>query len=184
MARLLVATVPLTGHVHPMLPLVRTLVERGHHVSWYGASKFATVIEAAGATYVPMLATLDWDDADIEAALPTLRGRRGLGRVKTQLREMFISPMVDQLRDLEGVADELAPDAIIADSAHLGAALLSEKRGLPWAGVGISALMIPSVDTAPFGSALPPSRSAAHRTTNRFLNWLILRVLFSGTNRS
>src|SRR6187402_46614 len=99
MARLLVATVPLTGHVHPMLLLVRALVARGHHVQWYAAKKFARAIQATGAAH-------DWDDAEIEAALPALRGTRGLARVKAQLRAMFIDPAPDQLRDLEALAGE------------------------------------------------------------------------------
>ncbi len=70
MARLLVATVPLTGHVHPMLPLVRALIARGHHVQWYAAKKFARSIQATGATFAPMRAAHDWDDAEVEAALP------------------------------------------------------------------------------------------------------------------
>lgn len=181
MANFLIATVPLTGHVHPMLLVARALIERGHDVRWYAARKFAPAIEALGARFAPMQAATDWDDADIEAALPALRGRRGLGRVKAQLGEMFIRPMVDQLRDLEALVDASPPAAILADSAHLGAAALSEKRNLPWVGLGISALVIPSIDTAPFGSALPPGDHLQPR--NRFLNWLIHRVLFGGVNR-
>ena len=181
MARLLVATVPLTGHVAPMIVLVRALTERGHEVRWYGGAKFAAAIEAAGARFEPMHAAPDWDDSDVEAAIPALRGKRGLGRVKTQLREMFISPMGDQLRDLEAIHEAFSPDAVIADSAHLGASLLAETRLLPWVGLGISALMFPSVDTAPFGSALPPGTNPGR---NRFLNWLIFRCLFGGVNRA
>jgi len=180
MADLLVATVPLTGHVHPMLLVVHELVARGHAVRWYAASKFAPAIAATGATFAAMRVAHDWDDRDVEAALPALRGRRGIARVKAQLREMFIRPMLGQLRDLEALVDERTPDAILADQAHLGAALVAEKRGLPWAGLGISALVVPSVDTAPFGSALPPGAS---RTRNRILNWLILRALFGDVNR-
>jgi UDP:flavonoid glycosyltransferase YjiC (YdhE family) len=180
MADILVASVPLTGHVQPMLLVVRALLERGHTVRWYAARKFAPAIEAAGAELAPMRAAHDWDDADVEAALPALRRRRGIARVKAQLREMFIRPMVDQLRDLEALVDARRPDAILADQAHLGAALLSETRGLAWAGLGISALVIPSVDTAPFGSALPPG---TNRVRNRILNWVILRALFGDVNR-
>ncbi|HWO17729.1 MAG TPA: nucleotide disphospho-sugar-binding domain-containing protein [Kofleriaceae bacterium] len=184
MARLLVATVPLTGHVHPMLLLVRALVARGHHVQWYAAKKFARAIQATGAAFAPMRAAHDWDDAEIEAALPALRGTRGLARVKAQLRAMFIDPAPDQLRDLEALAGEARPDAILADQAHLGAALLAEKHGLPWAGLGISALMAPSIDTAPFGSARRPARAGEPRWIYRLLNWLIFRVLFRGVNRA
>jgi len=181
MARLLVATVPLTGHVQPMLVLVRTLIERGHEVRWYAGSKFAPAIEATRATFEPMRSARDWDDADVEAAIPALRGTRGLARVKMQLREMFIAPMGDQLRDLQAITDAFSPDVVIADSAHLGASLLRETRDLAWAGVGISALVIPSVDTAPFGSALPPGKS---QLRNRLLNWVIFRCLFGTVNRS
>jgi len=180
MSRLLVATVPLTGHVHPMLMVVRALVARGHDVRWYAARKFRPAIEAAGARFAAMQAAPDWDDADVEAALPALRGRRGISRVKAQLRAMFIAPMVDQLRDLEALVDAEPVDAIVADQAHLGAALLAETRGVPWAGLGISALMLPSVDTMPFGPGLPPMG----RRANRLFNWLILRALFGDINRS
>lgn len=184
MARLLVATVPLTGHVHPMLLLVRTLRARGHELTWYAARKFEPAITATGATFAPMRAAPDWDDADVEAALPALRGKRGLARVKAQLREMFIAPMVDQLRDLEELTDRCSPEAVIADSAHLGAALLSEKRGVPWAGLGISALVFPSVDTAPFGPGWRPARGVLGRLVHRLENALVHRIMFGGVTRA
>ncbi|MDX2088891.1 MAG: hypothetical protein SFX73_13625 [Kofleriaceae bacterium] len=181
---MLAATVPLTGHVHPMQLVVRALVEAGHEVMWYGAGKFRPKIEATGATFAPMRAAPDWDDADVEAALPALRGKRGLARVKVQLREMFIAPMGHQLRDLDELAASFAPDVVLADQAHLGAALLAEHRQLPWAGLGISAFVFPSVDTAPFGAARPPAKNDADRKVYRFLNWLINRVLFRAVNRA
>ncbi len=182
--RVIVATVPLTGHVNPMLLVVRALTARGHQIVWYGGKKFAPAIEAAGARFAPMRAAEDWDDADVEKALPALRGKRGLARVRLQLREMFIAPMADQLRDLEELVTAHDPAIILADQAHLGASLVAEKRALPWAGLGISALVIPSVDTAPFGAARPPAKNDVDRTIYRFLSWLINRWLFRAVNRA
>lgn len=184
MARLLVATVPLTGHVRPMQVLVTALVARGHSVHWYAGGKHAAAIEATGASFVPMRSARDWDEAHAETALPLLRGRRGLGRVKAQLRSMFLEPMPDQLRDLEALVDELSPDALLADASCLGALLVAEKRALPSVSLGVSPMMLPSADTAPFGSALSPGRSAGARMRNRFLNWAVLRVLFADINAS
>lgn len=184
MARILVATVPLTGHVQPALLVVRELVARGHSVHWYASSKFAAAIERAGAAHVRMHPSIDWDDTDVEAALPALRGTRGLSRVKAQLEAMFIAPMVQQLRDLEAAATALAPDAVLADQAHLGAALLHETRGIPWAGLGISALVIPSIDTAPFGSAQPPARDEKDRARTRAITWVVQKVMFRKTTQS
>ena len=173
MARLLVATIPLTGHVQPMLPIVSELVARGHEIEWITGVKFAQRVRTAGAAFVAM--SNDWDDAELERAFPALRGVRGLRRIKLQIREMFIEPMRTQLADLEARPQ---PDAVISDSAHLGAGLFAEKHHVPWIELGISALMLPSRDTAPFGSALPPWLGS------RFLNWLILRVLFGSVNRA
>jgi len=35
MARILFATVPVTGRINPLLDLARLLVARGHQVRWY-----------------------------------------------------------------------------------------------------------------------------------------------------
>lgn len=176
MPRLLVATVPLTGHIQPMLPIATELVARGHQLVWTTGAKFAPRVRATGAEHVAM--TCDWDDADLERAFPELRGQRGFARLKLQLRTMFIEPMSRQLADLEALHRAHPADAVLSDSAHLGAGLFAEKHGLPWIELGISALMLPSRDTAPFGSALPPALGS------RFLNWLVFRVLFGSVNRA
>lgn len=184
MARLLVATVPLTGHVVPMRVLVGELVRRGHEVHWYTGAKFADAVAACGAHHVLMRTARDWDDADLEGTIPALRGQRGLARVKTQLRELFIGPMVDQLRDLAELYRALQPELLLADSAHLGAALLAETTGIPWVGLGISALMVPSIDTAPFGSAYPPVPGPAGERRNKIMNHVVFRVMFASINRA
>ena len=163
MAHLLVATVPLAGHVTPMALLVRALVARGHAVTWSCSAEHAAAIEATGAR----CAVYPWREPDLGA-------RTGIARAKRQISELFIAPIPDQLAALEA----LGGDAILADNAHLGAALYAERHGVPWIGLGISALMPPSIDTAPFGSALPPGNPGR----NKFLNWLVFRAMFRGVN--
>lgn len=180
---------PLTGHVQPMAIVVRGLVARGHEVAWYGARKFAGTIAAAGARHLAMTPAIDWDDADVDAALPRLRGTRGLARVRAQLVEMFVAPAAQQLADLErAVADARAAgapfDVVLADQAHLGAALLGERDpALPWAGLGISALVIPSADVAPYGPGWRPARGALGRLRVR-LQRAIVHLMFRGVTRA
>lgn len=161
--KLLVTSVPLAGHVHPMIEVVRALVARGHEVHWIAAKEFGPAITATGAKF----------DASTVAIEPVRGG------VKKQLRGMFIDPAPAQLAEL---ADHRA-DAILADSAHLGAALYAETRKVPWVGLGISALMVPSIDTAPFGSGLPPERVPAP-WLRKFLNWIVFKVAFGDINRA
>ena len=54
MSKFLIGTMPITGHVIPLLPVARKLVERGHEVWWYAGKKFQAKIETTGARYVPM----------------------------------------------------------------------------------------------------------------------------------
>jgi hypothetical protein len=57
MARFLIATIPLIGHISPILPIVQLLIQRGHEAHWYSGRAFQPKIEATGATFIPMLRT-------------------------------------------------------------------------------------------------------------------------------
>ncbi|MBE9182473.1 hypothetical protein IQ268_28390 [Oculatella sp. LEGE 06141] len=52
MARFLIATIPVVGHVSPMLPIAQTLISRGHEVWWYTGALFQERIAAIGARFV------------------------------------------------------------------------------------------------------------------------------------
>jgi UDP:flavonoid glycosyltransferase YjiC (YdhE family) len=62
MARFLIATIPLVGHVNPALPIARQLVERGHEVWWYSGKTLQSKIEATGARFLPIRTGMDFSD--------------------------------------------------------------------------------------------------------------------------
>lgn len=156
--KLLVATVPLAGHVAPMAMVAQVLVARGHELHWSCGPAYRDRIEATGAHFHASA----WTE-------PKPRGW-GLGKVQNQVIDMFVAPMRMQLAELEAIGG----DAILSDNAHLGAMLYAEKRAARWAQLAISALMLPSVDTAPFGSAQPPR----DQRTNKIINWIVYKLLF------
>ena len=53
MAKALFLSLPLHGHTNPTLPLVRELVARGDHVTYFSSSAFHGKVEQAGARYLP-----------------------------------------------------------------------------------------------------------------------------------
>lgn len=178
MARFLMATVPVTGHVNPGLPIARALVQRGHEVRWYGGKKFRQKIEATGARFVPMRAGHDFDDADLNGAFPGRAERSGVAQLKFDLKHLFTDAAPLQVEDLEATLREYPADVLINDTAFMGAPLLSERNGMPYGTFGISVLTIPSRDTAPFGLGLPPSSSGPGRMRNGMLGWTVNNVLF------
>lgn len=60
MARFLIGTVPLVGHVSPVLPIARELVNRGHEVCWYTGRAFQAKVESTGARFAPITSGLDY----------------------------------------------------------------------------------------------------------------------------
>lgn len=103
---------------------------------------------------------------------------KGLAQLKYDLKHLFTDPLPDQVLDLEEALEEFHADSLVCDTAFLGGPALSERTGLAFATYGVSALTIPSRDTAPFGTALPPSRSLLGRGRNALLNWSIDHIVF------
>jgi UDP:flavonoid glycosyltransferase YjiC (YdhE family) len=174
MARFLICTMPMAGHVNPGLPIARALVRRGHDVWWYTGRHFRAVIEATGAHYVPMQATADTDLEDYFPSLPKLSGAAALN---WGIKRAFIDPIPGQVADLRRILAEFPADVLVSDQVFAGAETLHEWGGPPWAMLGVSALTLSSRDIAPANTALPPNASLLGRLRNRALNALLHRVV-------
>ena len=149
MARFLFASMPSAGHTNPLRPIARALTGAGHTVDWYCAEPFRTAIEATGATFTPAPPGL----GDLPAGR---EGLTGLDGIRFDLKHLFLDPVPQQVDDLTRLLTRLRPDALIADMGLVGASAVHELTGIDWISVGISPLPLPSRDTAPFGTALPP----------------------------
>ena len=55
MANILMINLPYAGHTNPTLPLAKSLVKKGHLVSYINAEEFRSEIEAAGAAFIPYI---------------------------------------------------------------------------------------------------------------------------------
>lgn len=180
MARFLIGTMPLVGHVNPAFPIARKLIEKGHEVQWYTGQMFQTKIEATGATYLSMTQASDYSDPEVIKQL--LGGERekltGLTQLKFDLKHVFIDATIGQLADLTEILKTFQPDVILADSFFFGASFLSEKTGIPWAQLGTTIFTRQSCDTAPAGLGWQPDRSWFGRLHNRSLNAIFQHLVF------
>jgi UDP:flavonoid glycosyltransferase YjiC (YdhE family) len=85
----------------------------------------------------------------------------------------------DQIADLRRHVANVQPDLLVVEpSVAAAATALHQECGLPWATFGIGALMMQSVDAAPFGLGLKPLGGPLGRLRNRALNRLVDRTLF------
>jgi MGT family glycosyltransferase len=173
MARFLIGTIPLVGHINPALPIARQLVKRGHEVWWYTGKNFQSKVEATGAHFVPIRTGLDfYDPKNIPQNL------KGLAHLKYAFKHSFADSAVGQVKDLTDILREFPADVLLSDVCFLGASWVHEKGGPPWAAFGITALSVISNDTAPFGLGMLPDASRFGRLRNRCLNWVFHQGLF------
>lgn len=180
MARFLIGTIPVVGHVSPGVEIARALIERGHEVWWYTGKAFQQTIEATGARFVPITTGLDYSfPQNVPQEWTDQRNAlRGPAQLKFDLKHYFIDAAVGQAKDLTAMLNDFAADVLVVDCFFLGASWIYEQGGPPWAEFGISALGFSSQDTAPFGLGLKPNASPWGRWRNQSLNWLVQHVLF------
>ena len=180
MASIILATVPVHGHVSAYLPIAQHLVGRGDRVRFLTGARFAATVGDTGATHVPLPEEADFDDRmDLNQAFPERAGLRGTASIAFDVENIFVKPGRGQYDALvETLAVEPA-DVVVADPTFIGAAHLLGRPAAhrPRVLVGCHLpLPLESRDTAPYGMGLTPAR-ALNRARNRALYALSHRLL-------
>ena len=180
--RFLLVTTPVTGHVSPVLPVARKLVERGHELLWYTSARFRAKIEAVGARFVGFQTAQDIDYHRMNELFPERAKLKGISLGIWELKNL-IDVSVEQYGDIPGILRGFQADIILADSFALSALLTAETSGLPLALLNVSNLFARSRDTAPDGLGLAPNSTRLGHFRNGFLNWLVFQLLLRDVNR-
>ena len=123
MACIFFFSIPAHGHVNPTLPVVRSLLARGHRVIYYETEEFRERIEATGAEFV-----------SIEPYMPPAPGNidRIAGKDFASLIEMAAGTTLGlDARIAEDIARE-KPALIVGDSICFWSKLLAGKHGIPF----------------------------------------------------
>ena len=180
MSSIIIGSVPIHGHVTPLLAVVRHLVARGDRVRFITGARFAEAVAAAGATHVPLPADADFDDReDLNEQFPERARLKGIKALAFDIEHIFISPSRPQY-DTVMAANVVEPaDAVLTDPAFGGGAfVLGHPRGDRPAVVvcGVLPLSLASRDTAPYGLGLPPAKWL-NRSRNKVLTAVTSRIL-------
>lgn len=162
MRSIILASVPIHGHVTPLLGVARYFVSRGDQVRFITGSRFAQSVGATGATHLPLPAGADFDDRqDFNARFPARARLKGARAIAFDIEHVFIRPIQAQYDAVIAACANESADLILTDPAFAGGALLlgharSERPAL--AVCGVLPLSLSSIDTAPFGIGLAPAK--------------------------
>ncbi|QTI69299.1 glycosyltransferase [Gordonia polyisoprenivorans] len=186
MARILLCSTPLAGHVGPMTAVGHGMVERGHEVIMVTGSRFANHVTDAGLTMHPLAGIADFDERDPDSFLPDRDHHRGLALSRYQVENTFVRPLLDQAAAVNEVIDTGDIGAVLCDGTFAGIVpLLSRSRDQrpPVMGLGTMPLAQTSRDVAPFNSGLRPMPGLVGTTRNRIAHQVVRRGMFASTQR-
>ncbi|MFT3927876.1 MAG: hypothetical protein QM778_35440 [Myxococcales bacterium] len=181
MARILIATVPIIGHIAPMLPLARALVARGHQVAWYTGEKHRARVERTGARFFGYTRARDIDESELDAAFPERSKLSGINQLKFDMKHVFIDAAPDQLADLTAVIEEFPADLVLGNPGMIGGLFLFERGGPPIGTFGVMPLGLSADEVAPFGFGIQPSASFLGRQRNKMLHAFVQNVALRDT---
>ncbi|GAA1030353.1 glycosyltransferase [Virgisporangium ochraceum] len=187
MSSVLIASVPVHGHITPLLPVARHFARRGDRVRFVTGSRFAAAVSATGAEFLPLPAEADYDDRqDWNAVFPERAALSGAKAAAHDIEHIFVRPGPVQYDTVMAAHAAVPADVVLTDPAFIGGAfLLGHPAGTrpPVVMCGICPLPMTSRDTAPFGMGLTPLRGPLGRMRNAALTAVTNRMVFANAQR-
>ena len=187
MPSIIIAAVPIHGHVTPLLAVAEHFAQRGDRVRFITGARFAAAVEATGAEHIPLPAAADFDDRqDWDQVFPERTSLRGAKAIAFDVENVFVRPGRAQYDAIMEAHGQEATDAVLTDPALAGGALLlglPDGARPPVVVCGVLPLMIVSRDTAPYGMGIAPLRGAVGRLRNSLLSTLAARTVFPSAER-
>ncbi|MET0297177.1 MAG: glycosyltransferase, partial [Microbacterium sp.] len=171
MSDLVFASVPIHGHVAPLLPLARHFVDRGDRVRFLTGSRFADAVRATGAEHVRLPEGADFDDRSLTSLFPERATMSPVKAIAFDFEHIFVRPAEHQFAALTALIAEGA-DAVVCDPLLFGAALLVQaplEERVPVVVAGMVPLALPGPGLAPFGTGIPPLDGLAGGIRNAIL---------------
>ena len=164
--KILIGSMPATGHLNPMLAIARILMTDGHEVAVYTGSAFRARVEAARAEFFSLPPDADLDPADAFARFPELKVMSpGPDLLRIVMERIFVDNIPGQHEGLQRLLHSFGPDVIIGDDMFFGVLpmLLGSSKRPPIVMCGTSILHWPREDGAPLFLGLPPATTPKQR---------------------
>lgn len=180
MTDILIASVPLHGHVTPLLTVARGFAARGDRVRFLTGRRFRDAVVGAGAEFLPLPAEADYDDRiDMNERFPERARLRGTAGLSFDIEHLFTRPAPAQYEALMSAHREHPAAVLLTDPTFIGAAFLAGHPRAERPAIvlcGVMPLPLPSRDTAPFGMGITPMPGWVGRARNAVLSKLAARV--------
>lgn len=158
--RVLITTIPVTGHFHPLVPIGRALQQAGHEVTFACSAQYRETIQANGFPYIMAGLYRPRPEvvAEVQDEIPDTSDPRHWRRL---FERLFVDPPGRQMAaDLVQLFDDWRPDLVIRDTNEFGGCVAAEAAGIPHATAGANDFESIAERQARFGSTVNAIRQA------------------------
>ncbi|RKH91142.1 glycosyltransferase [Corallococcus sp. AB045] len=163
MATILVAPLPLAGHINPTLKLAKTLRARGHRVVYCSLPDIESSLQAEGFELIPVFTSLFPKGlvAEMTTRASHSRGRelRNLARDHIQRRNAVLQATLEG--EYDRLLDALRPDLVLCDDRVMDLPIVCHGHGVSVARLNTTLPqhllhLLPTSKGKPLSSALRP----------------------------
>ena len=158
--RVLFSCRPLTGHLHPLVPLARAAAAAGHEVAFATAEPALSDARGHGFAAFPAGPGREAREAFVESH-PDLRSLAPEAHRAAFFTQLFVGvELAPRLRDLGAIIERWAPDVLVHEVAEPAAPIAATAAGLPYVTSGFGPLLSPAIATEVGQAAAPHWRGA------------------------
>jgi MGT family glycosyltransferase len=165
--KILIPSIPATGHLNPLLAITRILLAEGHEVAFLTGTAFRGRIQSGGAKFFPLPIGADFDLREILSVVPELKSLApGREWKRVACERIFVDTIPAQHDGLRRSLQIFPADLIIGDDMFFGLLpmLLGPRAERPPIVLcGTSILHWDREDGAPNFLGLPPATTTEQR---------------------
>ncbi len=176
--RILIATMPLDGHLNPLTGLAMHLQSIGHDVRWYTGPSYADKIQKLGIPFYPFQKAREVNQLNLDTEFPERLQMKGtIKRLRFDLNNVFFLRAPELVSDVKAIYEEFPFDLLLCDAAFTGGLLVKKLLNVPVVSMGISPLGETSKALPPSGLGLEPSNTFLGRLKQDFLRYMVTNFL-------
>ncbi|QMW05007.1 glycosyltransferase [Spirosoma foliorum] len=176
--RILIATMPLDGHLNPLTGLAKHLQSLGHDVRWYTGPSYKDKICKLGIPFYPFRKTREINQLNLDTEFPERLLMKGtIKRLRFDLNNVFFLRAPELVSDVKAIYGEFPFDLILCDAAFTGGPILQKLLNVPLVSIGIGPLGESSKGLPPSGLGIEPSSTLLGRLKQDMLRYLVTKFL-------
>ncbi len=182
MANILVTTIPMFGHIYPMIPIVKELLKRGHNIKWIIEKKFKDEIEEDPIIYKYMdenkfsifVNKSQLGHKPIDFSLINIFNN--YDKLKTQIKYTFYDYTLLQIPIIKDSMKDFTPSIILTDCIYIASLLIAKEKKIPCVVLGIIPYTAKSKNTAPYGIGWRPTNNIISHHRNYFMHFIVKSI--------